>query len=101
VVQESLANIHRHSESKSAFVRLARTGHNVELTITDQGRGLPAGLLAGKAEEARVGIGISGMRQRMLQLEGRLEIRSGAGGTTVRAVLPFHPPEDRDEDDAE
>ena len=101
VVQESLANIHRHSESKSAFVRLARTGDNVELTITDQGRGLPPGLLAGKAEEARVGVGISGMRQRMLQLEGRLEIRSGAGGTTVRAVLPFRPPDDSKGDNHE
>jgi len=99
IVQESLANIHRHSESKSAFVRLLYAGQNVELTIIDKGRGLPPGLLAGKAVEARVGIGISGMRQRLLQLEGSLQIHSGPGGTTVRAVLPFRPPSEQKRQD--
>jgi len=89
VVQESLANVHRHSGSKSARVRLVHAGENIELTITDRGRGLPAGLQLDTAEEARVGVGISGMRQRMRQLGGQLKITSDAEGTTVRAVLPF------------
>jgi len=89
VVQESLANVHRHSNSQGAFVKLVRAGNNLELTITDRGRGLPPGLVTGHADEARIGIGISGMQQRMRQLQGRLDLRSDGGGTTVHAVLPF------------
>jgi signal transduction histidine kinase len=89
VVQESLANVHRHSTSSSAFVRLVRAGDNIELTITDQGCGLPPGLLTGTSDHARIGVGISGMRQRVRQLKGRLELSSNGQGTTVHAVLPF------------
>ena len=88
VVQESLSNVHRHSESKFALVRLTRSSDIIELTIADRGRGLPAGLLTGTAEDARIGVGISGMRQRIVQLQGRLDIISNKEGTTVRAVLP-------------
>ena len=89
VVQESLANVHRHSGSKCVSVCLIRTGENLELTIADRGRGLPVGLQLDTAEETRVGVGIAGMRQRMRQLGGRLKITSRPEGTTVRAVLPF------------
>ncbi|PYJ10163.1 MAG: hypothetical protein DMF06_07360 [Verrucomicrobia bacterium] len=89
VVQESLANVHRHSTSSCAFLKLVRVGDNIELTIADQGRGLPPGLLTGTADEARIGVGISGMRQRMRQLNGHLDLSSSAQGTTVHAVLPF------------
>lgn len=88
VVQESLANVHRHSASNYAFVRLVRAGDNIELTITDRGCGLPPGLLTGTSEQARIGVGISGMRQRVRQLDGRLELSSNGQGTTVHAVLP-------------
>jgi signal transduction histidine kinase len=70
-------------------VKLLRTGHLIELSIADSGKGLPAGLLTGTADRVRVGVGISGMRQRILQLQGRLEITSDQTGTTVFAVLPF------------
>lgn len=89
VVQESLANVHRHSTSSCAFLKLVRAGNNIELTIADRGRGLPPGLLTGTAGEARIGVGISGMRQRMRQLKGRLDLSSDGQGTTVHAVLPF------------
>jgi two-component system NarL family sensor kinase len=89
VVQESLANVHRHSSSNCAFLKLVRAGDNIELTIADHGRGLPPGLLTGTADEARIGVGISGMRQRMRQLKGRLDLTSDGQGTTVHAVLPF------------
>jgi PAS domain S-box-containing protein len=88
VVQESLANVHRHSASKVALVKLIRNGDLIELTIKDRGKGLPRGLLLGTADRARVGVGISGMRQRIIQLQGRLEIVSSEEGTTVCAVLP-------------
>lgn len=89
VVQESLANVHRHSTSSWALVKLVRAGDNLELTVADRGRGLPLGLLTGKADHARIGVGISGMRQRVRQLDGRLELRSNTQGTIVHAVLPF------------
>jgi PAS domain S-box-containing protein len=91
VVQESLANVHRHSGSKAALVKLVRAGNLIELTIADGGKGLPTGLMTGTADRVRVGVGISGMRQRILQLQGRLEITSDETGTTVFAVLPFRP----------
>lgn len=91
VVQESLSNVHRHSGSEAAFVKLLRDRDVIELTIADRGKGLPDGLLTGTAEEARVGVGISGMRQRIVQLQGRLEITSDHRGTAVLAVLPFCP----------
>jgi PAS domain S-box-containing protein len=89
VVQESLSNVHRHSGSKVALVRLVRARNVIELTITDRGKGLPAGLLSGTADGVRVGVGISGMRQRIVQLQGKLELSSDESGTTVSAVLPF------------
>jgi PAS domain S-box-containing protein len=89
VVQESLANVHRHSTSDCAFLKLVSAGDNIELTIADHGRGLPPGLVTGTADEARIGVGISGMRQRMRQLKGRLDLISDSKGTTVHAVLPF------------
>jgi len=89
VVQESLANVHRHSTSSCAFLKLARAGDNIELTIADRGRGLPPGLLTGTADEARIGVGISGMRERVRQLKGRLDLSSNHHGTTVHVVLPF------------
>jgi PAS domain S-box-containing protein len=88
VVQESLSNVHRHSTSKVAMIKLIRNGDLIELTIIDRGKGLPRGLLLGTAETARVGVGISGMRQRIIQLQGHLEISSNEDGTTVCAVLP-------------
>ncbi len=89
LVQESLSNVHRHSGSKSASVRLKRADSILEVTISDSGRGLPRGLLTGTSNHARVGVGISGMRQRIIQLQGRFEIASREGRTTVSAVLPF------------
>jgi len=89
VVQESLANVHRHSTSSCAFLKLARAGDNIELTIADRGRGLPPGLLTGTSDEARIGVGISGMRERVRQLKGRLDLSSNDQGTTVHVVLPF------------
>ncbi|HKP04755.1 MAG TPA: PAS domain-containing protein [Chthoniobacterales bacterium] len=95
VVQESLANVHRHSGSDVAFVKLKRDDEIIELTIADRGQGLPDGLFTGTADAARVGVGISGMRQRIVQLAGRLEITSHQSGTTVVAVLPFCPKRSR------
>jgi signal transduction histidine kinase len=81
VMQESLGNVHRHSGSDCALIRLERDAEEVRMEIQDNGRGMPDG--------ARVGVGLSGMRERLRQLGGRLEIESDAEGTTVLASLPL------------
>jgi len=88
VVQESLANIQRHSGSDSATIRLRGDPSAVTLEIIDYGRGmqLPSNGPA-QPNVAHLGVGIPGMRERMAQLGGRLEIESSPSGTTVRATI--------------
>ena len=88
VVQESLGNIHRHSGSTTAAVRIRRDAGTVRLEISDEGGGVPPGLrLRNKEMSVPVGVGIAGMRERLRQVGGQLEIESSACGTTVRAIV--------------
>ncbi|MCW5554656.1 MAG: PAS domain S-box protein [Verrucomicrobiae bacterium] len=88
MVQEGLGNIHRHSGSSTATIRLAREPDRVSLVIEDTGHGIPVEVLSAlQSQTGAVGVGIAGMRERLHQLKGRLEIDSGTGGTTVRAIL--------------
>ncbi len=85
VVQEALTNVHRYSGSKFAEVRLSFDNAKLYVEIRDRGCGFPP--LAEQRTE--LGVGISGMRERVKQLNGDFEISSIPGkGTTVRAVLP-------------
>ncbi len=84
VVQESLVNAHRHSGSATATVRLGREDHEVRVEIQDNGCGLPAPTAGSLA-----GVGIAGMRERLRQLGGGLEVESDASGVTVLASLPL------------
>jgi PAS domain S-box-containing protein len=88
IVQESLANIHRHSGSNMADVRLEKEGTQVVLQIRDAGHGMPE-VTTAEPDIATLGVGIPGMRQRLLQLGGHLNIESSAKGTTVRATVPL------------
>ena len=83
VVQESLGNVHRHSGSPTASLRLDVKDGQVILEVSDCGRGIPAEKIG-----HRVGVGIRGMRERVGQLGGTLEILSAGAGTTVRAAFP-------------
>ncbi len=90
VVQESLTNIHRHSGSSVASIRLETKGSQVYLQIKDLGEGLPLAETAAALEDGQhLGVGIAGMRQRLGQLGGSLEIKSSNQGTVVTAVVPF------------
>jgi signal transduction histidine kinase len=81
IVQEALANIHRHSGSGSASIRLVRASFDVTLEVNDRGSGMRSG--------ATPGVGIASMRERVRQLGGWLDISSANGGTTVKAVIPL------------
>jgi PAS domain S-box-containing protein len=89
VVQEALANVHRHSTSETASIRLEHRNNEVVLQIRDQGKGLA---LAEHSPDTNggvsPGVGIPGMKQRLRQLGGTLEITSNHAGTTVSAVVP-------------
>jgi signal transduction histidine kinase len=93
IVQESLINIHRHARSATACIRLQSDAEALVLEIEDRGQGIPPGLLARVTSGGGVaGVGIAGMRERIEQLGGRLEVMSrdrGMTGTTVRAQLPL------------
>jgi len=89
VVQESLTNIHRHSGSSEASIRLETQGAQVCLQIRDSGCGLPPPEWAATLESGKyLGVGIAGMRQRLRQLGGDLEIKSNKQGTVVTAIVP-------------
>jgi signal transduction histidine kinase len=93
VVQESLGNVHRHSGSATATIRIARDNGSVVLEVTDHGCGLR---VRGDGTTPKAGVGLAGMRERVHQLGGRFEIESNGCGTTVRAVAPWKAGPDED-----
>jgi len=89
IVQESLTNIQRHSGSQTARIRLRADSTSVQLEVSDRGCGMDlATLRPGNTAGTSLGVGILGMRERMLQLGGKLEVESSSSGTTVRATIP-------------
>lgn len=88
LVQECLTNIHRHSGSPTAKIRLRHSDHEVTVEVEDKGKGIPADKLEEMASVGIPGVGITGMRERVRQLGGTLDIGSSGSGTTVRARLP-------------
>lgn len=90
VAQEGLTNVHLHSSSQKAWIRIKSTPTDVTLEIVDEGRGMPAEVLKQLPRSvSHLGVGIAGMRERVRQLGGRLQIDSGRWGTKVRAILPL------------
>ena len=86
ILQESLTNVHRHSCSPAATIQVEADGERVVLEIRDQGLGM--GSVTGSMP--KLGVGITGMRERIQQLGGHLEVVSGPQGTTVRVVQPLY-----------
>jgi signal transduction histidine kinase len=88
VLQESLTNIHRHSQSPAADIRLGITDGHVSLAIRDYGKGIPAHVLQRFRQSGSTGVGLAGMRERIYELGGQLEIRPEVQGTTISATIP-------------
>jgi signal transduction histidine kinase len=88
LVQESLTNIHRHSESKTASIRIDRESNQIALDIRDQGKGMSSERMA-EIQSGRSGVGIRGMRERLRQFEGTMNIESDSSGTRIFAIIPL------------
>ena len=86
VLQESLTNVHRHSGSKVAAVRIGADAHQVWLEVRDRGKGIPQ---KDGRPIFRPGVGTSGMQERLKELVGTLEFSSDRTGTLVKAVVPL------------
>ena len=90
VVQEALINILRHAHSETARIRLRAAASELTLEIEDHGRGMSPELIARIAERGDgLGVGIAGMRERLAQFGGSMDIQSGTSGTTVRVRVPL------------
>ncbi len=88
VVQEALMNVYRHAMAANAYIRLRRMDEGAVLEVEDDGIGLPSG----GVDRAAQGVGVSGMKARLLQLHGGLELLAGAKrGLKLRAVIPHRP----------
>src|SRR5215207_4192761 len=88
VAQECLANVHRHSKSNWARIAIRRLGDAVQLDVTDGGSGFQT-RSPNKVTEQVLGVGVSGMRVRLEQLQGSLQIDAGPAGTRVTATVPL------------
>src|SRR5690349_22845841 len=88
VVQECLINIHRHSGSPKASIRVSQSPRQIILEVEDEGRGISAEELADINSGASLGVGLRGMRERIKDLGGEMEIVSSGQGTKVKAIIP-------------
>jgi signal transduction histidine kinase len=98
IVQECLTNIHRHSESKTAAIRITRDDNALTLEIRDQGKGISADKLA-EIQAKGSGVGVRGMSERIRHFSGDLTLKSDSFGTTVRVIVPLRPPQSASQSD--
>ena len=87
IIQEALNNIHRHSGADKAEIEITETKSSVTLRVVDNGKGFRS---EPSEESPAFGVGIQGMRERLMELGGTLDIASGKKGTTLTATVPNH-----------
>ena len=88
IVQECLTNIHRHSGSHTARVRVSCMPGEIQVEVSDQGCGIKAEIQENFLAGRSTGVGLRGMRERVRQIGGSLQIQSNGNGTSVLVVLP-------------
>ena len=90
ILQESLTNVHRHSGSAAVEIHLKASPDEAVFTVRDFGRGMPAGFIQGSQKnENHLGVGLSGMRERVNDLGGNFEIQSDGEGTAIIVSIPL------------
>jgi len=94
VLQESLTNVHRHANASRVDIEVKCVPDEVLLAVRDNGKGISRTVLENFRARQAGGIGLAGMRERLAELGGRLELESGPNGTRVRAILPAHEQEE-------
>jgi signal transduction histidine kinase len=88
LVQECLTNIHRHSGSDAATIAIREEGSTIVVEVKDAGKGIPLDKQIAMRSD-RAGVGVRGMRERLRNFGGNLDIQSDSRGTTVTARLPL------------
>lgn len=90
VLQESLTNVHRHSGTAAVDIRFRQEAQAAILEVRDYGRGIQKELLSCLGPQGRdFGVGLAGMRERLNELKGGLEIEQADPGTRLRAIVPL------------
>src|SRR5580693_4305303 len=90
IVQECLTNVYRHSGSKTARIKIEPAQEKLlTVQVCDEGKGMPRTNGVASAAGQNHGVGLSGMRERLRELGGTLDIQSSENGTTVIAAVPF------------
>lgn len=92
IVQECLTNIHRHSGSATARVRLSRVPGEIQLEVADEGRGIDPEIQEKFFAGRSTGVGLHGMRERVRQIGGALQIHSNGKGTSIQVFMPVREP---------
>lgn len=93
IVQECLTNVYRHSGSKTAYIKIAPTQEKLlTVQVCDEGKGMPRTNGLPASAGSNHGVGLRGMRERLRELGGTLEIQSSEKGTTVIAAVPVAKP---------
>lgn len=88
VIQECLTNIHKHSASETAIIRLTRSSTNILLVVEDHGKGMSSEKLA-QVRSHGAGVGLRGMSERLHHVQGELRLDSDRNGTRVSVVIPL------------
>jgi signal transduction histidine kinase len=92
LAQEALSNVRKHAGVGQARLRLSKRAHEIVLEVEDHGRGFDRTSVAGAARPGEH-LGLLGMRERIAQVGGTVEIESRRGeGTLVRASVPVTRP---------
>jgi signal transduction histidine kinase len=87
IAQESLTNIHRHSESATAIIRVVQRSDEIVLEVADRGKGMPT---SARGADRGPGIGLAGIEQRLTELKGRFSLESSPSqGVTIHVALPM------------
>jgi len=92
VLQESLTNVYRHAAARAVDIGIAGENGFVILTVADDGKGIPTEIVARFDRGAAPGIGLAGMRERLAEFGGRMNVHSSSAGSVIEVTIPAHLP---------